>query len=74
MEDDVRIEAVQALVSAAKKDISVIGPEMLELVKERTLDKKVTEINMNCCMRKTKKKHKKNFRIVFSWLLFTYER
>ncbi|PIK45376.1 putative sister chromatid cohesion protein PDS5-like A [Apostichopus japonicus] len=40
VEDDVRIEAVQALVSAAKKDISVIGPEMLELVKERTLDKK----------------------------------
>ncbi|XP_071847616.1 sister chromatid cohesion protein PDS5 homolog A-B-like [Apostichopus japonicus] len=40
VEDDVRIEAVQALVSAAKKDISVISPEMLELVKERTLDKK----------------------------------
>ncbi|KAJ8028379.1 Sister chromatid cohesion protein PDS5-like B-B [Holothuria leucospilota] len=40
VEDDVRGDAVQALVDTAKKDITSVTDEMLQLIKERTLDKK----------------------------------
>ena len=40
-DEGVRQEVVSALASAAKKDISNISDEMLTLIKDRTLDKKV---------------------------------
>ena len=40
-DENVRIEVVQAIVGAAKKEFSHITDGLLEVVKERTLDKKV---------------------------------
>lgn len=36
-----RYEVVMAIISAAKKDFTAITEELLNFVKERTLDKKV---------------------------------
>ena len=41
-DENVRIEVVQAVVNAAKKEFSHVTDDLLECVKERTLDKKVT--------------------------------
>ncbi|XP_064636358.1 sister chromatid cohesion protein PDS5 homolog A-like [Lineus longissimus] len=39
-EEGVRMDCVLALINAAKKDLQCITSELLELIKERTLDKK----------------------------------
>lgn len=41
-DENVRIEVVQAIVNAAKKEFSHVSDDLLECVKERTLDKKVS--------------------------------
>lgn len=48
-EENVRFGVVMAIVSTAKKDCEVVSSseDLLELVKERTLDKKVI-LNTNC--------------------------
>lgn len=49
-EENVRFEVVMAIVSTAKKDCEVVSSseDLLELVKERTLDKKVIFILIRC--------------------------
>ena len=42
VDEGVRQEVVSAIASAAKKDITNISDEMLTLIKDRTLDKKVS--------------------------------
>ncbi|XP_059168056.1 sister chromatid cohesion protein PDS5 homolog A-B-like isoform X2 [Physella acuta] len=39
-EESVRMDVVNSLLTVAKKDLKVMTPEMLQFVKERTLDKK----------------------------------
>ncbi len=44
-DENVRLEVVQAIITAFKKDVSAVKPDLqnklLEIVKTRTLDKKV---------------------------------
>lgn len=40
-EESVRMDVVNSLLTVAKKDLKVMTHEMLQFVKERTLDKKV---------------------------------
>ena len=40
-DENVRMEVIQAIVGAAKKDPTHMNTKLLESVKERTLDKKV---------------------------------
>lgn len=41
-DETVRYEVVMAIISAAKKDFNSVTDDLLNFVKERTLDKKVT--------------------------------
>lgn len=41
LEESVRLEVIQAIVSAGKKDVTKITDELIECVKDRALDKKV---------------------------------
>ena len=40
-DESVRMDVVQAIVGAAKKELRNVSDDLLECVKERTLDKKV---------------------------------
>ena len=40
-EESVRLEVVNNLLAVAKKDFGILTNEMLQFIKERTLDKKV---------------------------------
>jgi len=40
-DEDVRMDVVQAIVSAAKRSLTSVPSELLDSVRERTLDKKV---------------------------------
>ena len=42
-DEEVRIDVVQAVVGAAKRALANVSGELLDCVKERTLDKKVVE-------------------------------
>ncbi len=47
-DENVRLEVVQSIITAFKKDVSAVKPDLqnklLEIVKTRTLDKKVYHI------------------------------
>jgi hypothetical protein len=40
-DEDVRVDVVQAIVGASKRALANVSGELLDCVKERTLDKKV---------------------------------
>lgn len=40
-EESVRLDVVNSLLAVARKDLKAMTPEMLQFVKERTLDKRV---------------------------------
>ena len=44
-EEDVRMDVVQAIVGAAKRCLTNVSSELLDCVRERTLDKKVRMID-----------------------------
>jgi sister-chromatid-cohesion protein PDS5 len=48
-DENVRYEVVMAIVTTARRDFEVVSDseDLLEFVKERTLDKKVEYINFN---------------------------
>ena len=47
-DEGVRQEVVTAIVATAKRDISNLKEDLLTLVKERTLDKKVSHVLTGC--------------------------
>jgi hypothetical protein len=51
-DEEVRIDVVQAIVGASKRALANVSGELLDCVKERTLDKKVAFLLQqfcNCC-------------------------
>jgi len=49
-DEEVRIDVVQAVVGAAKRALANVSGELLDCVKERTLDKKVIHISCSYCL------------------------
>jgi len=47
-DEDVRMDVVQAVVGAAKRSLASVPVELLDSVRERTLDKKVCPC-LVCC-------------------------
>ena len=43
-DENVRIDVVQSIVGALKKDFSAVSDDLLGCIKERTLDKKVSKL------------------------------
>jgi len=48
-DEDVRMDVVQAIVGAAKRSLSSVPVQLLDSVRERTLDKKVPLFYVACC-------------------------
>jgi len=48
-DEDVRMNVVQAIVGAAKSSLSSVPGQLLDSVRERTLDKKVGALSSTCC-------------------------
>lgn len=50
-EEAIRHDVIVSIVTAAKKDLSLVNDALLNFVKERTLDKRVSEQIVSVCLK-----------------------